>query len=524
VSFPDIIEFVMSDDYLGKSKLSPAQRAILKAIYGLEMTLEEKLVFLEMTEGRKANPRGYDEAVIVCGMRGGKTCELGASIGTYEAIRWGVPREDKPAPVAAYLSHGQTAKGVIIAQNDQGASEARDYIEGNLAMLHERYGGILADTTGQEKAITGKSIRMAGPVEIIVVPALKKAVRAFTGLFLIADEVGHWETAAGAQNQDTKVMSGARSRFATLAAIRPKRIVISSPDEKWGYLWNEYSHRDRTRSLVVKAPTWVLHPKVDKEFLDLEMSKDPQAYMRDYGAEFADVGAGSMLFFNAETVDRSVVSGLTRIPPKSGQEYTAWIDAGFVRDRFMLAIAHRAGDRVIFDLTMAWTPKHRRGYKIKSLDYDETLCNVAEACGPYLIDRIRGDQFCSVPIRSALARLGLQFIEVPSSSAEKNQAMLNMRSAMQARKVDLLDDEIVIKDLKGLIKRTTQGGQMHIAAPNRAGCYDDAATVVSRLIRFLLPMESGVNVAEINASAMPRRDLPDFKPGEFGTDIMAAVY
>ena len=54
----DIITFATHPNYLGQ-ELPPAKTCILRAIYGLEMTREERGIFLEMTESRPPNPKGW---------------------------------------------------------------------------------------------------------------------------------------------------------------------------------------------------------------------------------------------------------------------------------------------------------------------------------------------------------------------------------------------------------------------------------------------------------------------------------
>ena len=525
---PGIVEFATGKAYLGKGYLSVAQIAILKAIYGEVMTAEEKSIFLAMTEGRQPNPRGYDEACIVCGMRGGKTL-IASIVATYESVRW--------APtIGQMLEPGQTCKGILIAQDERGANEARSYIEGNLKTLEEKYGNVLAQTVGQERAITGESIRLHGPVEIVIYPAKKHSVKGATGLWFIGDEIASWEKAEGAYNQDKEVMRAVRSRFATLARIRPKRLMISSPDEKHGELWEVYKRRETCKALVVNAPTWDLYPGISREFLDDAQERDPESYLRDFGAQFTDVGAGGNAFLDAETIDQCVRRGSKQIPPKPGTEYLAVMDAGFKRDRFFLGIAHaeRNGEavKVIVDQVRYWTPAYKKGSRPRPLDPKEVEAEVVAELRFYGVDRIYGDQYADVPLKSDFQALGVMFMEAPASNPEKVEAFKNLRAALRAKLVDLPDDEATIRDLKGLIKRVSPTGSVQIAAPRRQGCYDDGATVVSRLVQRLMPMSSCVDLAEYNARAIARAGPSglDYTPpgqhqeNDYGVGLWEAVY
>ena len=525
----DIITFATGKDYLAQ-ELPPAKTCILKAIYGMEMNREERGILLKMTEGRAPNPKGYREAVLVCGRRGGKTGPINGTIATYEAVRWGTPRDKgrKPPAIAELLAPGQTAKAIIIAQNEKGATEARNYIEGNLTKLHDRYGGILAETQGQEKAITGKSVRLAGPVEIVIYTAQKHSVRGVTAFLAILDEIAWWEVAEGAYNQDKEVMRSVRPALISLSVIRPRLIMASSPNREEGELFREYERRQTSKALVVYAPTWLLNPYIPQSELDDAQEKDPEGFMREYGAQFQKTDSGAFCFIESEVIDKCVRAGVKQLPPRPGIDYLAWCDAAFKRDRFFFGIAHLEGGRVCIDLTLAWTPAFRKGHRPKPLDDVEIVLDIVAQLRHYGCERIFGDQFADIPLKSRFNDQGILFVESPATNPEKIDAFKNLRGALRAGLVSLPDDDIVKKDLKGLQKKETSGGNVTISAPRRSGCYDDAASVIARLVNRLLPLNAGADLAEINARAMPvKRPGVDWRQpsdGEFAGGIMEAVY
>ena len=527
----DIVTFAMSDKYLGKDYLSAAQRAILKAIYGDPMERDERLAFLELTEGREPRKGGYDEAAIICGVRSGKT-ELGTTVLTYECVGWN--------PVlASILPPGKTAKGIIVAQNERGAGEAREYVEGNLLKLHDAYGGILASVSGQERAITGKSIKLSGACEIVIYPSKKASVRAATGLCFIGDEVAYWEVAEGAYSQDTKVMRAVRSRFATLSRLHPKRLLISSPDEEEGVLYEAWKHREtRPKVLVINAPSWALNPSLEQSFLDDEEEKDPEDFKTEYGAQFRRAGGGNA-FLSADVIEQCIERGRIQNPPKSGIEYLAWMDAAFKRDRFSLGIGHleyvAGAPKVVVDHTRHWTPRATaKGRKAAPLDDREVIKEVVAEIRAYGCDRIHGDQFADVPIKNTFQTdHGVLFVESPVSAPEKVDAFKNLRASMRARLVSIPEDPVLVKDLKSLeVTHSKTAGSMmvRIAAPKRKGAYDDAANVLARIVSRLLPIGGKVDLAAINARGAPSRNSHGLdwrqppKEDEFHGRLMEAIY
>jgi hypothetical protein len=506
-SGPSIDKFATSRLYLSKSYYSLHQIAILKALYGVRLSAEESRAFLTLSEGRKPRPNGYTEAYLICGTRSGKT-DLAGTIATYETVRWG-------PSLRQFLIPGQFATGILIASDRKQAGIARNYVQGNLETLESKGFKCLASadatTPAQSRAIVGEEIRLRWPARIAVYPSNKMSVRGATGLWFIGDEIAWWDSAEDAYNQDVEVIRAVRSRFATLSPLRPRRIIISSPNQEQGVLWEAYKNRQKSRALVIKAPTWLLNPAIPKRFFDEEQEKDPVAFARDYGAEFLKPGAAN-LFFEPEIIDQCVRRGQQQIPPASGIEYVAWIDAAFKRDRFSLGIAHRTSqnprdpsvrsDRpyVLIDRMRHWTPT--KGHPLSDETVVEEIC---EELRPYGIDRVHGDQFADIPLQNRFQNKGIKFVLKPVSAPEKTEAFKNLRSVLRSKSASLPDDRILLADCKGLIRKDSGSKDHHmiIMAPKRKGCYDDAANVLARLVQYLLPFSQNHNLIEVNSSAMP---------------------
>src|SRR5688572_28127517 len=122
----DVIEFATSPHYLGIT-LAILQRAVLKGLYGLEMTVKERTEYLKYSDGRPPKKGGYREAVLIVGRQSGKTM-VAAIILLFECVRWG------PA-LALILMPGKVARAVIISQNIKQAGELRAYVEGMIQTL-----------------------------------------------------------------------------------------------------------------------------------------------------------------------------------------------------------------------------------------------------------------------------------------------------------------------------------------------------------------------------------------------------
>ncbi len=110
-SEPSIIELVDSGA-LGVPKLFPAQRFILKMMYGLELDARERqyLVRLERTGRCTPARQGSQEAVLIVGRRGGMSW-LGQTVQLYETLKLLRTQGSEPRGVIS-VSHDRASAGV----------------------------------------------------------------------------------------------------------------------------------------------------------------------------------------------------------------------------------------------------------------------------------------------------------------------------------------------------------------------------------------------------------------------------
>ena len=481
-----IIDFVTSKDWLGDTTMSPAQLSILKAIYGLPMSRAESKEFLSMTEGRKPNLKGYSEATLCCGQRSGKTERIAANIATYEAVTFD-PRK---------LARGEVAYVALTAQDKVGAMEARNYIEGKLLHLEERY-KILDTGDGQERAITLKEIRLKNRVRIICLPCTKASVRGKTVLCAICDEIGFWQTETDAYNADYEVLRALRPARATIGRAA-KLIKISSPFLESGVLYDDYEVRNTARRLFAVATTEQMNPSITKEFLEDAQEDDPEGYSREYGAQFGKQGG---TFLSPELVDKAMDADRPQqLAPQRGMEYFAHIDAAFKIDLFVLGVGHLAAaeNKVVFDLLKWW-----RGKSKAPLDSHETVLEIVNDISVYGIDVLTGDQFSDVPLMNDFRTQGISFRVENQSAITNTEQYKNLKAVLRRGQIELPKDSMIRSDLTSLVAKRKTGGLWHIAAPPRRGAHDDISKVISVLTMKLLPLQHTIDINAVNRQGMP---------------------
>jgi len=122
-SVPDIIQFVRDPQLLGLS-LSPAQETLLRAIYGLPLTLPQRELW-HLCTGRESYPaQPFSEVTILAGARSGKDSRIAAPIVCYEAVLGGHEHQ---------LAKGERAIIPLVAQDQRATKIAFGYIRDYLA-------------------------------------------------------------------------------------------------------------------------------------------------------------------------------------------------------------------------------------------------------------------------------------------------------------------------------------------------------------------------------------------------------
>ena len=502
-SGPDIIEYIRDDRYLGPDEqISVPQVAVLKAIYGLSMTKVETEAFLDITEGRPARRGGYSMAWIVIGQRSGKTDKILANIAAYEIFMFN----------PEVLSPGERAYFPIVAQDVEGAGQARGYIEGKLRLLEARGFPVLDHGEAQSRAVTGKEIRCHRGVSCKCFPCSKASVRGITAIGYGTDEVAWWRTQEGAYNADVEVMRALRGRIATIGR-QAKRVNVTSPYAEEGVVWEAWEKRHTSRELVVNCPSWVFNPNLDAGFLADEQRDDPVAYLRDYGGQFGKEGGG---YFAPGEVDKVIDRARAEILPHSpGHQYAAAIDVAHKRDLYALAIGHlEDGGRVVFDLIAA-----KQGSRKAPLKDDEVASEYAGYLREYGLDKVIGDQHFDLAIVKEYDRHGIRVIIEPQSEKTSYEMMNNLGAVVRRGLTSVPDMAIIRKDLLSL-KRMRSGQYPRIAAPEKMGFHDDISKAMAVVLMKLLPMSSRVDLAEMNRGAMAAATDPDT---DWSDDIMGAT-
>lgn len=375
----DIITFIESPEFLGQS-LFPAQKVLLKSLYGLKLSHEEIEIYKEITGLKAEHEPGQvkSEAVWCLGARSGKSF-LASCIALYEGTR------DKWHD---YLRPGE-AGYIIIAATRQ--DQARMIIQRNA-------GALIMDSPLQcllKSEPTNLEIEFKSGMRILSIPCNSVAGRGIPICCLILDELAFF-FGEGFVRADFDIFNSLRPRQAQFFP-HSKTVFISTPAAKQGLFWNYFEQGFNVPGrLTVQAPTWKINPNIEADFYNLEKRRDPDNFDREYGGLFAERTSS---FFDSAYIDKAfILPG--DVPPVPGLVYTAAVDfSGLAgRDKTGFCIAHRTGEKVIVDVARSWA----------STDQDFIMNEIRDFTSAYNVGLCFLDRYGAGWTQGALEKIGLQ--------------------------------------------------------------------------------------------------------------------
>ena len=231
-----------------------------------------------------------------------------------------------------------------------------------------------------------------------------------------------------------------------------KMMLLSNPKGPLGLLYDLHENRQEDpTTLVMRLPTWLTNPNIDKEWLDGQKKKDPQEFQMQYGAEFGASSSDPM--FNSEDIDRmfASMSMVKRKEMAEGHfEYFCHLDPARTSDYYALVIAHTENmygqigpdfqplKRVVIDHVHFWNPK-TKNQPVKESEVED-----------YVIDLHHKFKFKQVSIdqwNSQSSLIKLQSRRVPIVERQFNK---EYKEKIYTELSQLIrDDRIDIYDLPG---------------------------------------------------------------------------
>lgn len=435
-----------------------AWRVFLSVLFGLPMPKGSLEAFQRHT-GRQDAPSGpFTEGWVIAGRRAGKS-RVSALVSVYLAAfrDW-----------QGVLAPGERGTVMVLAADRRQARTVFRYILGLLDSVP-----MLARLIEKRRR---DSIDLYNGVSIEIHTASYKAVRGYTLLAVIADEVAFWRSEDSA-NPDREILDALRPGMATVPGS--VLLAISTPYARRGEVWRAYDRfygRGDAPVLCWQADTLSMNPTVDPAVIARAYEDDPIAAAAEWGAEFRrDVEA----FLSPEALAAVTVPGRYELPPAVGVRYTAFADpSGGSQESFTLAVAHSESDgTAVLDLV-----RERRA----PFSPDGVVAEFAGVLKSYGLAAVEGDKYAGQWVVERFREHG---VEYRSADRTKSQLYGELLPGVNAGRVALLDDKRLRAQLEGLERRVARGGKDSIDHP--PGAKDDVANAVAGALVGVLRDASG---------------------------------
>jgi hypothetical protein len=423
----------------------------LAALFALPMTPEQRALYTSHT-GRATPPSApCSEAWLVCGRRAGKSFIL-ATVAVFLACF----RDWRP-----HLGPGEVGTIMIIARDRRQARVIKRFVHGLLHAVP------MLRRVVQAEAADGIVLRNSVVIEIHT--ASFRAVRGYTIITALLDELAYWPNTDDAADPDTEVINAVRPGMATI----PNAMLLcaSSPYARRGAVWDAHRRhhgKDGDPVLVWQAPTRAMNATVPQRVIDAAMEADPARANAEYGAQFrSDVEA----FINREVVQACVSVGVYERPPLAGTSYKAFLDfaGGSGGDSMTLAIGHKDGTSVVVDALREVKPPFSPEFAIAQF---------VSLLKGYRVYTVEGDAFGGEFAREPLKKHGISYV-----LAKKPKSILygdHLLPMLNSGRVGLLDHARLIQQITSLECHAARAGKDKIDHP--PGGHDDLANAIAGVV------------------------------------------
>jgi len=426
-------------------------RAILIGLMGEALDEDERALFQEVT-GRDAEPGGrVEEFWAVIGRRGGKTRAASVLAGYLTVcVDWrGVLAPGEPGVLAVFAATTRQSAVVL-------AYISAIFADKNRPLFNR----LLANETQE-------TIELKNNIVVEVRPASFKTSRGITCISIICDEIAFWSSGENAANPDTEVLNALRPSLATTGGIL---CAISSPYARKGDLWSTYAaHFGPTgdpKILVAQAASRVMNPGLPERVVAKALAKDHSAASAEYLALFRqDLES----FIGLDKIEAAIRLGRESLPYQSG-DYFGFVDpaGGSGQDSMTMAIARKDGDRIILVFLDEARPP---------FSPDEIVERFAAKFKQYKIHKCQSDKYAGDWPAERFRKLG---ITVETSAEPKSIIYGALLPALNAGRVELLDNARLRSQLAGLERRVNPGGRDTIDHPR--GGHDDVINAAAGAI------------------------------------------
>ena len=228
-----------------------------------------------------------------------------------------------------------------------------------------------------------------------------------------------------------------------------KMMLLSNPKGPLGLLYDLHENRqDDPSTLVMRLPTWLTNPNIDKDWLESEKKKNPVEFQMQYGAEFGAASSDPM--FNPDDIQRmfSSSSMVQRKEFRDGLfEYFCHLDPARTSDYYALAVCHteqmmgtvgpdfKPLRRVIIDHIHFWNPK-TKNQPIAERDIEDYVLSLHNR---FNFKQVSIDQWNSQSSIITLQSRGIPIVERQFNKEYKEKIYVELSQLIREDRIDIYD-------------------------------------------------------------------------------------
>jgi hypothetical protein len=240
-------------------------------------------------------------------------------------------------------------------------------------------------------------------------------------------------------------------------------------------LYRQHFGKNGAPVLIWQSDTRTMNPNISQEFIDAQIELDPEAGRSEWGGLFREDISQAFPF---ELVQGCIIPGRVELTRVSGVTYRSFDDPmGGRGDSWAKAIAHRERDKVVIDLVRAWP---------LATGVHDIAKESAEIGKRYGCKSTVGDNYAGEWPKEALAEHGVAYERCELTKSDLYLAAIPL---MSSKRVELLDNDRMVKEFRRLERKRGRGGKDAI---QDGGRHDDLANAIAGAINVIMskPMMS----------------------------------
>jgi len=444
----------VQDAYAELMKSNPAAKQMkieMEAYYDVNKFVENILEIDWLYPAQKEilhnfyhSPNKFNELVLVCGMRAGKTL-IASIVSCYEAYKllvigrpckhYHLPKGQEIFIINVAVSERQ-AKDTIFAHVKARIADSKWFQSRIENQIHNEFRFNAEDAVIIIRSEHSKSGSLAGK----------------TAKMVAFDEIARFnETGESSADMVYNTLSRAVKTF----GAEGKKVSVSSPMYVDDYQMQLAKMGEGLpHTMVVRAPTWEINPTISFESLADEFQKNPEKAWRDYGA--MPQATIDKYFSNHDKIDLCVDADIPNIVKEEYEMYVNAVgnpdfkyvlagDPALVSDAFGMALGHEDENEIfVVDMAHRFVPIKGEGKEVDALRvrYFVTMLAKNFPIYAYATDTYQYPEL-------------LQFIknelDIPTYQNMVNKKVYdNLKEMVYTRKIRLPNSEVLSTELKNL--------------------------------------------------------------------------